>query len=107
MGAELDFHLHEGELTVFGRFRAREGCEAQVAAAIAEVAPPTRAEPGCLGIEAYGDSRDPRLFFIHSRWPDEAAFEAHAALPHTVRFLSTVEPLLDHQLDIRRAWRTA
>ena len=25
-----------------------------------------------------------------------AAFERHAELPHTVRFVETVEPLLDH-----------
>jgi quinol monooxygenase YgiN len=27
--------------------------------------------------------RDPRLFYIHSRWVDEAAFDTHAGLPHT------------------------
>jgi quinol monooxygenase YgiN len=103
----LDRDLQEGGLTIFGRFHARPGCEAAVAAAIAEVVPPTRAEPLCLGIEGYADTRDAALFFIHSRWPDEAAFEAHAALPHTVRFLETVRPLVDHPLDVRRARRTA
>jgi quinol monooxygenase YgiN len=107
LGAELDLDLQEGGLTIFGRFHAREGCEAQVSAAIAEVVPPTRAEAGCLGIEGYADTRDPRLFFIHSTWPDEAAFEIHAALPHTVRFLQTVQALIDHPLDVRRARRTA
>jgi quinol monooxygenase YgiN len=107
LGAELDLDLQEGGLTIFGRFHAREGCDAEVAAAIAEVVPPTRAEPGCLGIEGYTDTRDPRLFFIHSTWPDEAAFELHAGLPHTVRFLETVQALIDHPLDVRRARRTA
>jgi quinol monooxygenase YgiN len=45
---------------------------------------------------------DPRLFYIHSRWTDEAAFENHAGLPHTVRFLERVEPLIDHPLDVTR-----
>lgn len=106
MGDELDLDVQEGGLTIFGRFHAREGCEAQVAAAIAEVVPPTRAEPACLGIEGYRDLRDPRLFFIHSTWPDEAAFELHAGLPHTVRFLETVQALIDHPLDVRRTRRT-
>jgi quinol monooxygenase YgiN len=48
-------------------------------------------------------TRDPLLFVILSRWVDEAAFEAHAALPHTVRFLETVTPLIDHPLDVARA----
>ena len=107
MGAQLAGDIQEGGLTIFGRFHAREGCEAEVAAAIARVVPPSRAEPGCLGIEGYADTRDPRLFFIHSRWPDEAAFELHAGLAHTVRFLETVQPLIDHPLDVRRAARMA
>ncbi len=103
MGGQLAGDIQEGGLTIFGRFHAREGREAEVAAAIAQVVPPTRAEPGCLGIEAYADTRDPRLFFIHSLLPDEAAFELHAGLAHTVRFLETVQPLIDHPLDVRRA----
>jgi quinol monooxygenase YgiN len=103
VGSQLAGDIQEGGLTIFGRFHAREGCEAQVAAAIAQVVPPTRAEPACLGIGAYADTRDPRLFFIHSHWPDEAAFELHAGLPHTVRFLQAVQLLIDHPLDVRRA----
>jgi quinol monooxygenase YgiN len=99
----LDRDVQEAGLTIFARFHAREGREAEVAAAIAEVAPPTRAEPACLGIAGYRDIRDPRLFFIHSLWTDEAAFDLHAGLVHTVRFLETVQPLIDHPLDVRRA----
>jgi quinol monooxygenase YgiN len=73
-----------------------------VAAALAEVVPPTRAEAGCLAIEAFRSIQDLDLFFIHSRWADEAAFDAHAALAHTVRFLETVAPLIEHALDVNR-----
>ena len=104
MGGELDLHLREGELTVFARFHARGGLEAELAAALAEVVPPTRAEPGCLEIAAYRTGRDPRTFFICSRWTDEAAFDRHAELPHTVRFLTRVPALIDHPLDVARTW---
>jgi len=67
--------------------------------------PPTRAEPACLEIAAYRAQRDPREFFICSRWTSEAAFEAHAALPHTVAFLARVQPLIDHPLDVARTRR--
>ena len=102
MGAQLDRDLQEGELTIFARFHARVGQEHEMAAAIAEVVPPTRAEAACLGIAAYRAAADPRLFFIHSRWTHEAAFDAHAALPHTVAFLARVQPLIDHPLDVNR-----
>jgi quinol monooxygenase YgiN len=32
-----------------------------------------------------------------------AAFENHAELPHTIRFIETVEPLLDHPFKVTRS----
>ena len=90
------------ELVIFARFHAREGQAEAVAAAIRDVVAPSRAEPGCRVIGAHVSVRDPRLFWIHSRWIDEAAFEIHAGLPHTVRFLERVQTLIDHPLDVTR-----
>ena len=95
------------ELYIFGRFHARAGQENAVAKALREVAGPTREEPGCLAYGAFRSTRDPQLFYVHSRWIDEAAFDRHAGLPHTVRFLATVEPLIDHPLDVTRAYVVA
>ena len=90
-------------LVIFARFHARAGQQDAVAAAIRTVVAPTRAEPGCLAIDGFRSTRDPRLFYIHSRWVDEAAFERHAGLPHTVAFLERVQTLIDHPLDVTRA----
>ena len=95
------------ELFIFARFHARPGNEAAVAEAMRDGLAPTREEPGCLRIQHYRSIRDPQLFFIHSVWKDEAAFENHAGLPHTVRFLERVEPLIDHPLDVARTERIA
>ena len=91
------------ELAIFARFHARSGSEGAMAAAILDTLAPTRAEEGCLSIHAFRSTRDPLLFYIHSRWTDEAAFELHADLPHTVRFLARVQPLIDHPLDVTRS----
>jgi quinol monooxygenase YgiN len=91
------------ELFIFGRFHARAGSEPAVEEALTDVLAPSRAEAGCLSIHAFRSTRDPRLFYIHSRWVEEDAFEKHASLPHTVRFLERVEPLIDHPLDVTRA----
>jgi quinol monooxygenase YgiN len=93
------------ELFVFARFHARPGHEGAVAEALRDVLGPTRGEPGCLSIHAFRSTRDPQLFYIHSRWKDEAAFDAHAGLPHTVRFVQRMEPLIDHALDVSRTER--
>ncbi len=44
----------------------------------------------CLSLD-----HDPRLFYVQSRWKDEAAFQVHAALPHAVHFIQQMESLLD------------
>jgi quinol monooxygenase YgiN len=91
------------EMFIFGRFHARPGHESAVAEALLDVLGPSREEPGCVSIHAFRSVRDPQLFYIHSRWKDEAAFDRHAGLPHTLRFLERVAPLIDHPLDVTRA----
>jgi len=93
------------ELFIFARFHARPGNERAVAQALHNVLAPSREEPDCLSIHAFCSTRDPQLFYIHSHWRDEAAFDYHATLPHTIHFIQTVESLLDHPLDITRAER--
>jgi quinol monooxygenase YgiN len=95
------------ELFIFARFHAKEGLQKEVAATIQEVLGPTRQEPGCLSINAFRATQEPRLFYIHSRWKDEAAFDRDAQLPHTVRFVEGVQPLIDHPLEVTRTWPLA
>ncbi len=90
------------ELFIFARFHACEGQESAVAAALHDVVGPSREEPGCLAINAFRSTRDLLLFYIHSRWVDEAAFETHALMPHTVRFIERVTKLIDHKLEVTR-----
>jgi quinol monooxygenase YgiN len=90
------------EQYVFVRLHAREGQESAVEEAMREVTGPSREEDGCLSFHTFRSMRDRRLFFIHSRWVDEAAFQRHAELPHTVRFLERVDALLDQPRDVTR-----
>ena len=93
------------QLDTIVRFHAREGQEDRIEAAMREAATDVRAEPGCLGIDYFRSTRDPALFYIHSSWRDEAAFEVHANLPHTLRFIERVEPAIDHELQVSRLTR--
>ena len=58
-----------------------------------KVVEPTRSERGCRGINIFESLRAPISFAIHSEWADEAAFDLHATLPHTVRFIQAAERL--------------
>jgi len=91
------------ELFIFARFHARAGQEGALEEALRNVLGPTREEAGCVQIHAFRSTRDHGLFYIHSQWRNEAAFEIHAGLPHTVKFIEQVEPLIDHPLDVTRA----
>ena len=88
------------DLFLFARFHARPGCERRLQQAISEVQSPTRAEAGCLSYQAFQSVRDTSEFYVHSRWQDQSAFEHHAGLSHTLRFVAYVEQLLDHPLTV-------
>ena len=90
------------ELFIFARFHAKEGREEAVAAEMYSTAAATRVEPGCLAMAAFRSTRDSRLFWLHSRWVNEAAFETHARLPRVELFLERVQQLIDHPLDVTR-----
>jgi quinol monooxygenase YgiN len=90
------------EQDVFVRLHAQEGEERAVEEALRELAGPSREEAGCLSFHTFRSVRDPRLFYIHSRWVDEAAFQRHADLEHTVRFLKRVDALLDEPRNVTR-----
>jgi quinol monooxygenase YgiN len=90
------------ELSFIARFHVRDGETGAAEAALAAVAAPTRAEEGCLEYGVLRAQRDPRLFFIHSRWRGEAAFDAHAELPHTRRFIEVMETLTDQPTEMTR-----
>jgi quinol monooxygenase YgiN len=89
-------------LTTIGRFLAKEGCEEALAEAIRKAWGPARDEPGCVSIFWYRATKNTRLFFVHSVWADEAAFDIHADLPHTEEFIETALTLIDHPLDVTR-----
>jgi quinol monooxygenase YgiN len=90
------------KLFIFARLHAIAGAEADVESTARAVINATRHESGCLAIHLYQSKRDPRLFYIHSHWRDEAAFEAHAQLPHTRAFIERVNPLIDPPLEVVR-----
>jgi quinol monooxygenase YgiN len=94
--------MPQRELFIFARFHAKEGLQHEVAATINDVLAPTRQEPGCIAIDAFCATQDLRLFYIHSRWKDEGAFDHHAQLPHTLRFVEQVQNLIDHPLEVSR-----
>ena len=90
------------ELFSFVRLHAAEGKERAVEEALRAVLRASREEAGCMSIHAFRGTRDPRVFYIHSRWKNEETFELHATLPHTGRFLQQMEGLTDQPREVAR-----
>jgi len=88
------------EVFIFARLHAAPGNRDAVREAMWRIQGPTREELGCLAYGAFQSLRDSDEFYIHTRWKDLRAFEAHVELPHTVRFVAEVEPLLDHPFNV-------
>jgi quinol monooxygenase YgiN len=80
------------------RFEPAPGKEAAFRQELLRVVESSRAETGCLSNHVFESLREPIVFAIHSEWADEVAFEFHATLPHTVRFLAAAETLLTHSV---------
>jgi quinol monooxygenase YgiN len=78
------------------QFEPQPGKEMEFREELLRVVEPSRAESGCVAMHIFESFRKPVVFAIHSEWVDEAAFETHAELPHTVRFLQAAEALLTH-----------
>jgi quinol monooxygenase YgiN len=81
------------------RFEPIAGKEAEFRRELLRVVEASRTETGCLAIHAFESLREPPVFAIHSEWADEAAFELHAQLAHTVRFVEAAKVLLTHPIE--------
>jgi quinol monooxygenase YgiN len=81
------------------RFEPIAGNEAEFRRELLRVVEATRTETGCLAIHAFESLGEPPAFAIHSEWVDEAAFDLHAQLPHTLRFVGAAKELLTHPIE--------
>jgi len=89
-------------LFIFVTLHAVPGREEELATAMREVIASTREEPGCKVIGGYRSCVDASLFYIHSRWLDDAALASHNTAPHTVGFIESTKALLDGPMQIAK-----
>jgi quinol monooxygenase YgiN len=68
-------------------WRAKEGKEDRLKEVIAEMTPPSRAEPGNLFYQAQRSVDDPRLFYMYEQYVDEAGYQAHMDSEHFTRLV--------------------
>jgi quinol monooxygenase YgiN len=69
-------------LVVNATWTIKEGSEAIVWDALSELAPASRAEPGCLYYLPYRDPDEPRVVRLFEVYADEDAYRAHGQSAH-------------------------
>ena len=67
---------------VCATWTAKEGEADNVAAAVRNLAAPSKAEPGVLLYQAHRDPENPQVFFFYEQYADKAAYEAHVESGH-------------------------
>jgi quinol monooxygenase YgiN len=88
------------QVTVFVYLHAHPSTRVALQTAVAQILAPTREEPGCLSVEAFCAAHDPQELITFSRWDNQAAYEHHTQMSHTVGFLERAVPLLDRPLRV-------
>lgn len=81
------------------RFDPLPGKAAEFRDELLRVVELSRNEEGCLSIRAFESVREPAAFGIYSEWVDESAFDLHARLPHTARFIAAAGQLLGRPIE--------
>ncbi len=71
---------------VAATWTAVEGKEEQVASALARLRDATLLEEGCLRYVTHRSLESGRVFFIYEQYTSKAAFEAHVASPHFLKY---------------------
>jgi autoinducer 2-degrading protein len=83
---------------------ANEGEAEGVLAALKEMTPLTRAEPGCEEYVPHRSLEDPNVFFLYERYRDPEAFAAHAGSEYFERLIKgEAWPRLAHREVVRAA----
>lgn len=82
-------------MVVIGTARARNGCRAELVAALDRMVAATEHDDGCVEYRFAADVRDPDVIVGVELWRDRAALDDHMTHDHTATFLAAVPDLVD------------
>ena len=81
-------------LKLIARIRAQSGQGDAIAAALLDLAGPSRAESGCHLYDVCRSTTDPDTLLVLEEWESQAALDAHMATPHFTAFVERIGGLL-------------
>lgn len=96
----MDEHVH-----VTARFQAKPDRIEQLIDVLAELAIPSREEPGCLDYGFYQDSADKATILAIETWKNSAAIESHLTTQHFSEAFAKLGELLQGEPIINKCKR--
>jgi quinol monooxygenase YgiN len=75
---------------LIARVAVKPGQEELVAAALLELAGPSREEPGCLSYVPCRAKADPTVLLVLEEWASQEALDAHMETPHFQAFVGKI-----------------
>ncbi|MBH3425984.1 MULTISPECIES: putative quinol monooxygenase [Pseudomonas] len=80
--------------------KAKPGQEQALKAGLLGLVEPTRTEPGNLDYVLFELRDEPGTFYMREAFKDQAALDAHFAMPYFQRFAATADDLLQEPLKL-------
>ena len=81
--------------------RAKPGQGTALGGLLAELAPISREEAGCIDFELHSSVDNPDLWFVYENWKSREDLDQHFKTPHLLHFAEASAPLLDGDMDLR------
>lgn len=89
------------KLDIIATIICKPGKHLEVIAAIEECVAPSRSEEGCEMYNFYADIQVPGKFVFIETWAGKEALEKHMTLPHFLKLVEKVTPLLESGFDVQ------
>lgn len=90
-------------LTVFARFKAKQGQAERLGDALRHLVPLTRQEPGSIAYILHRDNADSRVWIVYETWKSSEDLDAHFRQPYMQELLAAVPDLVDREVELTLA----
>ena len=90
------------QLTLVAFLKAKHGQEEELGRRLLTLFEKARAEDGNINYDLHRSSEAPDTWMLYENWRSPADLDAHFALPYMRQFVSTLDEVLEGEMDLRR-----
>ncbi len=85
---------------LFARLKVKQGTEDEAKRAALAIVDDSRTEPGCLNYDFHQAIDDATIFLWHETWTNQAALDAHFAMPYFAQLGAKLKDLTEEPLQL-------